>query len=207
MSAYLDNLRPFEKRVVFGVAVLLFIVLNFWFVFPRFSDLANTKIRRREAEKKLADYQAEIRQIPLYERQVKELESENLGVPPEEQAIQFSRAIQSQQAQSGVNIISTGKQTTRTNQFFLEISQTINVQAREEQLVNFLYNLGSGNSLIRVRELSLKADQPRHQLNANVTLVASFQKKPAARAPAPSPAATKTAAAGVSPPLSTAKRP
>lgn len=206
MSAYLDNLRPFEKRVVFGVAVLLFIVLNFWFVFPRFSDLSNTKIRRREAEQKLANYQAEIRQIPVYERQVKELESENLGVPPEEQAIQFSRAIQSQQAQSGVNIISTGKQTTRTNQFFLEISQTINVQAREEQLVNFLYSLGSGNSLIRVRELSLKADQPRHQLNANVTLVASFQKKPV-RAPAATPAATKTAAASVSPPLSTAKRP
>jgi Tfp pilus assembly protein PilO len=206
MSAYLDNLRPFEKRVVFGVAVLLFIVLNFWFVFPRFSDLSNTKIRRREAEQKLANYQAEIRQIPVYERQIKELESENLGVPPEEQAIQFSRAIQSQQAQSGVNIISTGKQTTRTNQFFLELSQTINVQAREEQLVNFLYSLGSGNSLIRVRELSLKADQPRQQLNANVTLVASFQKKPV-RAPAATPAATKTAAASVSPPLSTAKRP
>jgi len=52
--------------------------------------------------------------------------------------------------------------------------------------VDFLYNLGSGNSLIRVRDLSLRPDPPRQQLSGNVKLVASYQKNPSKK---PAPAA------------------
>ena len=38
MKTYLDNLRPLEKRVVVGVAVMAFVVFNLWFVVPHFSD-------------------------------------------------------------------------------------------------------------------------------------------------------------------------
>ena len=48
MTSYLDrlNLRPFEKRLVVGVGAVLFVVLNAWFVFPHFSDLARPRRRR-----------------------------------------------------------------------------------------------------------------------------------------------------------------
>jgi hypothetical protein len=89
------------------------------------------------------------------------------------------------QAQSGVNVTSTSRTSTRTNEFFLELAQTIGVQSAEPQLVDFLYNLGAGTSLIRVRGLTLHPDPPRQQLIANATLVASYQKnQPKKPAPA-----------------------
>ena len=66
-------------------------------------------------------------------------------------------------------------------------------QSGEKPLVDFLYNLGSGNSLIRVRGLSLRPDPPRQLLAANITLIASYQKKPVARRAA-SPATAAAAA-------------
>ena len=64
MISYLDrlNLRPFEKRLVVGVAAVFFVVLNAWFVFPHFSDLSQAKDRRADALKKLERWQAEIDQ-------------------------------------------------------------------------------------------------------------------------------------------------
>jgi Tfp pilus assembly protein PilO len=186
------NLRPFEKRLVVGVAVVLFIVLNLWFVVPRFSDLSQAQRRRADALEKIRRWQIEINQMPTYQRQVREMASEGQDVPAEDQQNQFSRAIQMQQAQSGVNVSRTSKPTVRTNQFFLELTQQISVQSEEGQLVDFLYNLGSGNSLIRVCDLALKPDGPRQKLNADVKLVASYQKNPPKKpAPAAKPATAR----------------
>ena len=190
MTGYLDNLRPFEKRMVVGVAAMLFVVLNFWFVVPHFSDWGRARVRMDKARFTREKFQAEIDQTPAYTRKVKELESEGAAVPPEDAAIHFSTAIQEQQVKSGVNIMRTGRQTTRTNQFFLEQTQPISVQSKEPQLVDFLYSLGSGNSLIRVRDLTLRPDQPRHELSAEIKLVASYQKNPTKAAPAPVQTAT-----------------
>lgn len=206
MSNPLDrlNLRPFEKRLVVVVAVVFFLVLNAWLVVPHFSDLSQVKRQRAEALDKIKRWQVEINQEPVYKRQVKELESEGgQAVPTEDQQNQFSRAIQMQQAQSGVNITSTSRQTVRTNQFFLELAQQISVQSGEAQLVDFLFNLGSGNSLIRVRDLSLRPDPPRQSLSGNVKLVASYQKNtPKKGAPAANPPAANARTL-----TSTAKRP
>ena len=80
-----------------------------------------------------------------------------------------------------------GKTTTQTNQFFLELTQLISVLSGEAQLVDFLYNLGSGNSLIRVRDLQLRPDGPRQQLGGTIKLVASYQKARPKRAVPASP--------------------
>ena len=70
----------------------------------------------------------------------------------------------------------------------------LTIQSSEAQLVDFLYKLGDGNSLIRVRALSLRPDAPRQALAGSLTLIASYQKKPSARpAPAPAPAASPAA--------------
>jgi Tfp pilus assembly protein PilO len=197
MSGYLDrlNLRPFEKRLVVGVGAVLFVVLNAWFVFPHFSDLSQARDRRLEALKKLERWQAEIDQRAKYDVGINKFRQEGLEVPPEDQQNQFARAIQDQQVRSGVGIQRFGRVSTQTNQFFLELTQPIDVQSGEAQLVDFLYNLGSGNSLIRVRDLALRPDAPRQQLSGTVKLVASYQKnqlKKAAPAVSPAPASKKS---------------
>jgi len=196
-KGYLANLRPSERRLVVGIAVVFFVVINFWFVIPQFGEWGRVQARMWEANEKLRTYQKEIDMIPKYQKAVKQLESEGQSVPPEEQTAQFSRTIQNEQARSGVQILSTSKMQVRTNQFFIEQSQSISLQGREAQLVDFLYNLGSGNSLIRVRDLSLRPDPPRQQLTANVKFIASFQKAASAKAGAApaTPAKPKTTAA------------
>jgi len=96
-----------------------------------------------------------------------------------------------QQAQSGVNITSSGRPTYTTNEFFVKLTQTIGVQGGEDKLVDFLYNLAAGKSLIRVRGLTLHTDPPHFNLIASVTLVASYQKNPPKKA---APALPTTAA-------------
>ena len=187
------NLRPFEKRLVVVVAAVLFVVLNAWFVFPHFSDLADAQRQRISALEKIGRWQVETNHSISYQRQIKEMESEGQAVPAEDQQNQFSRAIQMQQAQSGVNINSTSKQIVRTNQFFLELTEQISVESGEAQLVDFLYNLGAGGSQIRVRDLVLHPNPPRQALSGTVKLVASYQKNPPKKAaPGANPAAATT---------------
>jgi Tfp pilus assembly protein PilO len=192
MKGYWENLRPFEKRVVVAAGVLLFVVLNFVFVFPHFSDLSNMQFRMAEAQRQLGKFQAEIAQTSTYEVGLRKLEGEGgLDVPAEEQQSQFQNTINAQAGKSGVHFNSNGKVNTQTNQFFLERSQSISIQGAEQQVVDFLFNLGSGSSMIRVRDLNLRPDPPRQQLVANVKLVASYQKKSTAKAANP---ANKTVA-------------
>ena len=184
------NLRPFEKRLVVVVAAVLFVVLNAWFVFPHFSDLADAQRERITALEKIGRWQVETNHSTSYQRQIKEMESEGQAVPAEDQQNQFSRAIQMQQAQSGVNITSTSKQLVSTNLFFLRLTEQISVESGEAQLVDFLYNLGAGTSQIRVRDLLLRPNAPRQALSGTVKLLASYQKNPPKKAaPVANPAA------------------
>jgi hypothetical protein len=181
-----DNLRPFEKRVVVAVLAMLFIVFNFWFVFPHFSDWGRVQFRMEKAQRTLAMFQTELAQTNKYSQEIKKLQSEGLSVPPEDQSLHFSSTILTRAAQSGVNVLTTSRTSTRTNdQFFIEQSQTISTQSTEQQLVDFLYGLGSGDSLVRVRDLGLRPDPPHYALVGTITLVASYQKKPQAKSSAP----------------------
>jgi len=188
MKKYFDQLRPKERQLVIGVAVVFFLVLNWAFIWPHFSDWNDWQQRRDTAQRKLKLYQATVAQIPALAAQVKTFESTGESVAPEDQAINFLRAIQTQSAQSGVAIVNTSRQLTRTNDvFFVEQIQNLTVAATDEQLVDFLYKLGSGTSMIRVRDLELQPDPPHQKLNANIKLVASYQKtlKPAPAAKNP----------------------
>jgi len=195
MTSFWDrlNLRPNERRLVVGVAVILFIVLNAFLVWPHFKDWNQMQDRLYGAQKKLARYQTEVNQTAEYKRRLQALEGDSSAVFSQDQDIQLLRTIQTHAAETGVNITQTPRATTQTNEFFLEQVQNLSVQGREEQLVNFLYNLGSGNSMVRVRDLSLRPDVPaRQQLGGNVRLVASYPKKPVTR-PAASAPQTATA--------------
>jgi hypothetical protein len=90
--------------------------------------------------------------------------------------------ILSQAAASGVSIQNNTQGQVKTNQFFVEQARALTVTAGESELVDFLYRLGTGDSLVRVRGLALRPDPPRHALSANLTLVASYKKKALVRA-------------------------
>jgi Tfp pilus assembly protein PilO len=191
MKKYFAQLRPMERRLVVAVAVVLLIVLNAMFIWPHFSDWSSLRGRLDEAHRKLKLYQAATNQIPTLQAQVKSFASEGEFVAPEDQAINLMRTIQAQAQASGFGIQNYSRSMMRTNDaFFVEQVQNINVVAKEEQLVDFLYKLGSGASMIRVRDLELQPDAPRQRLTANIRLVASYQKNPAA-----APAKTSTAKA------------
>ena len=181
MKKYFEQLRPMERRLVVGVAVVLVIVLNAVFIWPHFSDWGHLRARLDKARSDLDRNQKAAAQIPALTAEVKKYESEGQFVAPEDQGINFMRTIQMQSAQSGVQLQNTSRQITHTNDaFFVEQIENISVLATEEQLVNFLYKLGSGASMIRVRDLELQPDAPRQRLNAQIRLVASYQKNPSA---------------------------
>ncbi|HSY10283.1 MAG TPA: hypothetical protein VK840_05145 [Candidatus Dormibacteraeota bacterium] len=179
MKKYFAQLRPLERRLAVGVLVIVFLVLNYVFVWPHFSDFGKLRVRGDIARQKLKLYQTGISQAANYAAQIKNLESQGGFVAPEDQSFNFLRAIQSQAQLSGVGIVNYSRQMTRTNDaFFIEQVQNITVIADDQQLVDFLYKLGSGASMIRVRDLELQPDVARQHLNANIRLVASYQKNP-----------------------------
>src|SRR5579885_1785930 len=195
MKKYFAQLRPMERRLAVGVLVAFVIVLNGLYIWPHFADWGNWRRRLDDARHKLALYQSVISEKSKYEALVRGYEANGDYVAPEAQAINLLRTFQSQAAASHVNIISMSRQTTRTNDaFFVEQMQNVNVSGNDEQLVDFLYKLGSSASMIRVRDLELQPDPPRLHLNANIRLVASYQRK-SSSPPAPVKTGTATAKA------------
>jgi len=195
MKKYFSQLRPLERRLAVGGLVALIVVLNWWFVWPHFSDWSRLRGELDGAQRKLKLYQETVAQIPDLQKKVKAFESQGESVPPEDQSINFTRTIQAQSLKSGVTIINTSRQTTRTNDaFFVEQVQNINVTATDEQLVDFLYKLGADASMIRVPDLELQPDAVHQHLTASLRLVASYQRNQTAPAATKStPAATKSA--------------
>ena len=180
MKKFFAQLRPLERRLAVGMLVVFILVLNWWFIWPRFSDWGNLRNRLEESRQKLALYKTTILQTTNYETQVKGFESQGEFVATEDMSINFLRTIQAQALASGVGMSSMSRSLTVTNDaFFVEQIQNINVSATDDQLVDFLYKLGSDVSMIRVRDLELQPDVPHQKLNANIKLVASYQRNAA----------------------------
>ena len=206
MSSFLSklNLRPQERRLLVFVATVVFIVLNIWLVWPRFNDWRQVKADHEKSMIELRRYQKEVAQIPRYETKLRELENVGSNVIPEEQELDLVRTVQNQTRLSGVIVTSQDARpktsTTKTNQFFEEQTLSMSIESRNEELVNFLVNLASTNSLIRVQELGLRPDNPANpmKLMGRVTLVASYQKNPPIKPATPTP--STNIAAGVKQP-------
>jgi type II secretory pathway component PulM len=196
MIKYFARASSLERRFLIGAALVVFLLFNYLFVWPRFSEWAKTQTRDVKAHDTLKTFEAKIAKKPAIEKDIAALERAGGNVPLEDQASDFIRTIQNQAAASSITILSSTRMPERTNQFFVERAQALSFQTTDQPLVDFLYNLSAGNSLVRVRGLSLRPDQPHQNLVVNATLVGSYQKKvtrPAVTAPAvaqPSPPAT-----------------
>ena len=188
MNSYFANLNPAERRLLIFVSIAVFFVVNYFFVWPHFSDWNTLQGKLAQARQKQSRNAKAIHDYKAIEPKLRDLERDG-NVPAEDQATEFLNRIQVQSGQSGIGSINYTRQITRTNdQFFLERIQTISVVSGEKQLVDFILNLSS-NSFIRVSSFSAHpADPQRQQLSASITLVGSYQKKPSVR-PAAAPAA------------------
>ena len=195
MKKYFEQLRPMERRLVIGVIVVIFLVVNWLEVWPHFSDWGDYSRRLESARTKLGLYQSASAQVPKLQSEVGTFESAGDFVPPEDQSIDLMRTIQAQASASGFGIQNFSRKLVNTNDaFFIEQAQNITVMATEEQLVDFLYKLGSGASMIRVHDLELQPDYPHYHLSANIKLVASYQKS--SKPPVAAVAAGKAASPG-----------
>lgn len=177
-SAYFSRLTQVERWFIALAIIGIFAVLNVWLVFPNFGQLKLIERRNRDAKEKLDLYEKEIAQTDFYRTNITRLEGDGASVPLEDQGVSFLQAINNQSVASGVIVQANNRQPERTNQFFLERRQSLTTLSEETQLVDFLYSLGTGASQIRVHAISIRPDATRTKLNATITLVASFQKKP-----------------------------
>jgi Tfp pilus assembly protein PilO len=215
MTTFLDklNLRPQERRLVVIIGVVVFIVLNIWFVRPRFGDWGIVQNNLATARQSLGHYQEKILQGPEIEKNLHALEREGGTSAPIDNDIQLQRTIMAQANETKVTVnnyspVAVRPSGTVTNEFFEEQSIKITVDTGEKELVEFLYNVGADSSMIRVRELDLKpADANRYRLRGSLTLAANYQKKPAVSAASPANTAKPAAAtAHATPATSSSKK-
>ena len=203
MRTLLDklNLRPQEQRLVVMAVAVLAVVLHFWFVQPYFREWSKVRAELDKAERTLKTYQAEIARTNEYTAKRLKLEIQGSSIPAEQQAqanilIGRIQAIADQSKLSVGNIAPLGhSRTGRTNDFFED--QTINVSVNPSgaaEWVDFLYAIGSGDLLVRVKDLSVNPDGTQTKLMGSMKLVASFQKKTPGTITPVKPGAAKPAA-------------
>lgn len=196
MKHYWEQLRPNERRVVVIVGLVLFVVLNAWLIWPHFNDLHRDFARMQAAEKTLTTYRSTLAHKREIENKIRALqEGGDSAVLPEDQAIDLIRFYSSRAIDNNVLVQNNSGVRTRTNTFSLDQEMTLTVLAKEKGLVGFLYSLGSSNSMVRIKNMSLRPDQSHQQLSASITLVASYQKKQPAKSSAPSAPAKVVASA------------
>jgi type II secretory pathway component PulM len=184
MSQFLDklNLRPQEKRLVVLGSAVLFLVLNFWFVWPHASDLSKVRLRLEQGRRELMKFQTELSRTNEYALRLQELRGEAAGVlAPGEQVTALTLQIQSQASKSGVSFgaVSTPRSTRSIGpaEFFEEQSINLGINPTgPAELLDFLVALASSDFMIRVKELELKPDPSQTKLMGSMRLVASFQR-------------------------------
>jgi hypothetical protein len=107
--------------------------------------------------------------------EVKALQAEDSGVLSDDQAERFPATIFAQAAAAGLQITSTSRVTSSTNAFFYERRQSLALQATERQFLDFLQNVGTSNSVLRVRALSSRPNPERTRFLASVTVAGSYR--------------------------------
>lgn len=192
MMQWLDrlNLQPHERRWLLVGIVILAVVLNYWLIWPYFDEWKQVGVEQEKLEANRTKYLGEIGKKAAYESKVKELQNVGAEVMREDQANRLQSAIQTEGARTGVTVSNyrplnvPSRVAGQTNAFFDEQQMTVDVNASEAELVDFLYALGSGDSMIRVRDMSrLRLDPTQTRLLTTLTVIASYQKKPKTSTP------------------------
>lgn len=210
MTKWFDrlNLPPTERRLVLLGLVLLVVLINYFLVWPYFGEWSKTEKQLADESVKKTKFMGEISQRKQYEARLTELKNKGVaGLLDADRVPMMQQTIYAQGGLSGVTITRVTvpppiRAVGTTNQFFDERLITVDVNGGEAELVDFLYQLGSGDSMMRVRDITnLRPDPAKTKLQTTLTLVASFQKenKPPTKTPAPAPQVKTSTNSGVQP--------
>lgn len=189
------QLKPHERRLVVLGALVLFVVLNLWFIWPHYGDLAQIRAQISRNQTDLQTYQAECVRTNHYLTLLQDLERNGAGVLDEDKDIKLLSTIQTQIRNCGVNeaSVTPAPRSSQggTNEFFEQRALSITLQPNApEPLIQFLISLATNEVVLRVKDLDLKPDGTKTKLSGSLRVVASFQRKalaPAAPEPAPPP--------------------
>ncbi len=197
------NLTPAERRLVVIILAVVFVVVNYWLVWPRFGDFNTVQDDIAAMERKRDAFQREIDRRPTYEATLRKLQSQGSVVPQGEERIAFRSDMERLVREVGLivprwgEVIAERAANTASNAFFDTISLSLSqVAAGESQFVDFLYRVGASNSTIRVKDLTLapgafdSRSQGKTNLVGTIKLVAAIQR---AQPQAPPGAAGKAA--------------
>jgi Tfp pilus assembly protein PilO len=177
------NLRPQERRLVVIVGMVIFVLLNFWFVFPYFGEWGKTNAAIQRNRATLARYQKEIAMRPKYEAREKELETTGSEMLNNENELQ--RVVQTQAAAAGVQIGRSGPVQSfgaKTNQFFQEGGVSIEFSSGGKELVDFLVGIAAQNAMVRVKEMNVRPDPSQTRLSGTLVFAGNFQARSATNA-------------------------
>ncbi len=192
------NLTPGERRTLAIIFLVVIVVLNFLFVWPHFGEWGALKKQLAKIRSDAASEQKLIEEdtaanglrdqvAKLVKQEVQE--GGNMSAPQvADPQIQLQNTVMTQERKTGVIVSSQSAGAVKTNdQFFEEHSLNLTMESEEEQLVNFLYNMGNDPAMIRVARLDLKPlDANRYKLRGNLTLTASYTRQVPAAGPKPS---------------------
>src|SRR5271170_4645757 len=186
MNGFLDqlNLTAQERRIVVIIAVVVFVVLNLLLVWPHFGDLARVRQQLDETRTTMQKWNTaifkDVEPASGYKKQLTLLERQQGGGIVNEQ-VQLQRTVSEQARRTGVMVDDTrpvNSAQPNTNEFYEEQSVKISFACQEDQLVNFLYNVGNDAAMIRVRELTLRAaDANRYGLKGDAILSANYARQ------------------------------
>ncbi len=199
------NLRPQERRLVVIVGMVVFILLNMWFVWPFFGEWGKVQNDLYKDQKTLDRYNSEIAKRGQFERKQHELEQTGSEMLNSE--TDFQRIVSSQAAGAGVYVsdLRTGVGSTigtKTNQFFQEQSISVQFTSGGKELVDFLVGIAAQNAMIRVREMNVRPDSTQTKLAGSIVFVGNYAKpqtNAVARAPRSTAKETNAAAPATKP--------
>ena len=193
------NLSSGERRLVMIVIVVLMLALM-WMVWGMIPSPSATKQKIAKAQTQLDSFKAEIEKTDVYHQQISTLEGLGSEVIKIEQQVDMRNFINRLTTANGVEITSATSADPKTGDFFIEQSMTIRFSSKESDLVNFLWKLGSSDTMVRVSQMRVNPDKNRYKLSGSMTLTASYQKDVKATKPKPAteakakPVAAKPAA-------------
>ena len=184
MSGLIDRLqlRPQERRIIVAGAVVLFLLLNLWFVWPHFGSYARFHVQRLENDTKLSTYLLEIGRTNDYFARLGSLEKEGSGIVTDNNDLAVQNTLTAVARANGLNIPFNRVPQTghgRTNEYFDQITFAAPIPpTAPDSLVNLLVSVASNQVVMRIKELDLRpSDVSRYRLAGNLKVVASFQKK------------------------------
>ena len=180
------NLNAFERRLIIGVFLGIFFVVNLMLVVPKFREWGEVRAQQESAQQKLRIYQTVLNKRDGLEKQLEKLDKSGMKVLPEERTSKLFELIQQKLRDNQLPVagLQHNRPTSRAGnlrqtkeKFFEQDTYSLNVNANYKQLRDFLVAIGSDEDLmIHVGRLHLAS--AGHQLNCKITLVANYQPQP-----------------------------